>query len=36
MADLILKAILSYIQKHPEVIEQLVEKLINEILKKTA
>lgn len=40
MGNLVIKAALAYLQKHPEVIEQLVEalikKLIEDLTKKEA
>lgn len=36
MGNIIVKAFLSYIEKHPEVVEQLIEKLIHEILNHGA
>lgn len=32
MTDLILKALLAYVEKHPEVIEKVVEALIEKIV----
>jgi hypothetical protein len=32
MADLILKALLNYIEKHPEIIENVVEALIDKLV----
>lgn len=40
MGDMIVKAFLSYIEKHPDVVEKLIEQLvnalINELKKKNA
>lgn len=34
MGNLVIKAALAYLEKHPEVIEQLVEALIKNLLKE--
>jgi hypothetical protein len=34
MGDIVVKALLNYVEKHPEVIEKLIEQVVNKLLEE--